>query len=105
MGIVQLTCLTAISESWHPFDCCIFKLEIILYGTFSIPLVLGIENLRLRAIAKVVLMGSCRGGPECTAQPEWSAEPQGALMWTVLTRYVISLYILYSVEMYTELDP
>ena len=101
---MQLTCLTAIGESWHPFDCCIFKLEIILHGTFSIPLVLRIENLRLRAIAKIVLMGSCRGGPECTAQPEWSAEPQGALMWTVLTRYVISLYILYSVEKYTELD-
>ena len=97
---MQLTCLTAIGESWHPFDCCIFKLEIILYGTFSIPLVLGIENLRRRTIAKVVL----KGGPECTAQPEWSAEPQGALMWTVLTRYVISLCILYSVETYTELD-
>ena len=80
---MQFTCLPAIGEGWHPFDCCIFKLEIILYGTVSIPLVLRIENLRLRATTKVVLMGSCRGGPECAAQPEWSAEPQGASMWTV----------------------
>lgn len=49
------------------FDCCIFKLEIVLYSTFSLSPVLRIKNLRLGDRTKIMLIVSCSA---LAAQPE-----------------------------------
>lgn len=81
------------------FDCCIFKLEIVLYSTFSLSLVLWIENLRLGDTTKIMLIVSCSA---LAAQPGDRQNLRTPRCAWLLAKHVLARYMLTSLEKHTE---